>query len=524
MAHTLKNIWNKVKAPDSPPPSEPLPPSQDQIEIPTFPAYDPVISEIYRHRRHIGVNLGSMFILEKWLCPPALCSWIISKPWESELDFLHASSSPLEAREALEEHWRTYITEADFEWMQSIGINAVRIPIGYWVAGQEYMIGDFKRFQGVYDSAWARLLTVIDMAGRHNIGVLIDLHGAPGGQNGDTHCGVSTHKAELLNSNYYMDTALQVLTRLAKELAPINHVIGLQVLNEPIDHPHLVSFYEKAYQAIRSVHPDIMLPIYIGDAWNIQKYSAWLAKSDMKFVVIDTHQYFCHMPADHAKSVEQHIKDVQTNISSQLQFSANNVTGNVIVGEWSVVLNGKSIEKSKRHDAEAMKSFGQVQQRVFDENCAGWFYWNYRTNDDGWYWSFRYCVRNSVMPPHYNLGQLTPEVAQMVQHQAKAERDKRLEDTFIQHTNYWSNNGLPNSPDFWRFQEGFQAGYTVALRFLAAGQGSRIGFRRQLTIEYSDDHLRRHHGSTKSVVWHFEHGFVQGLEAVEQIIQQTITQ
>jgi len=165
-----------------------------------------------------------------------------------------------------------------------------------------------------------------------------------GGQNGDTHCGISTHRAELFNSNHTMDTALQALTRLAKDLAPINHVIGLEVLNEPIDHPELSTFYQKAYKAIRSVHPNIMLPIYFGDAWNMNKYSAWLSQSGMKFVVIDTHQYFCHMPADHAKSVEQHIKDVQTNIASQLQSSANNVTGNVVVGEWSVVLNGKSIQ------------------------------------------------------------------------------------------------------------------------------------------------------------------------------------
>jgi glucan 1,3-beta-glucosidase len=42
------------------------------------------------------------------------------------------------------------------------------------------MIGEFKHYLGVYDSAWARLLTLIDMAGKYDIGVLIDLHGAPG--------------------------------------------------------------------------------------------------------------------------------------------------------------------------------------------------------------------------------------------------------------------------------------------------------------------------------------------------------
>jgi aryl-phospho-beta-D-glucosidase BglC (GH1 family) len=334
------------------------------------------------------------------------------------------------------------------------------------------------------------------------------------------HCGVSTHKAELFNSSQNMDMALEALRRLAKEFAPINHVIGIEVLNEPIDHPSLPAFYQRAYDTIRSVHPDILLPIYFGDAWNIKQYSTWFSKRDMDFVVIDTHQYFCHMPADHAKSVEQHIQDVQNDICSQLKFSAHNVAGNVVVGEWSVVLNGKSIEKSGRKDSEAMTAFGDVQRKVYDETCAGWFYWNYRTGDDGWYWSFRYCVRNGILPSNFTQGRIAPEIAQKAYQQAPAEQAKLADEAYRQHTDYWSKNGLPGCPEFWRFQEGFQAGYNVATRFLAPGQGSRIGFRRQLTLEYSNDHLRRHHGSTKSVVWHFEHGFGQGLDAIEHIIQQ----
>jgi hypothetical protein len=124
------------------------------------------------------------------------------------------------------------------------------------------------------------------------------------------------------------------------------------------------------------------------------------------------------------------------------------------------------------------------------------------------------------LPSNFTQGRIAPEIAQKAYQQAPAEQAKLADEAYRQHTNYWSKNGLPGCPEFWRFQEGFQAGYNVATRFLAPGQGSRIGFRRQLTLEYSNDHLRRHHGSTKSVVWHFEHGFGQGLDAIEHIIQQ----
>ena len=37
------------------------------------------------------------------------------------------------ANAAFQEHWRTWITEADFNEMQAYGLNTVRIPVGYWM-------------------------------------------------------------------------------------------------------------------------------------------------------------------------------------------------------------------------------------------------------------------------------------------------------------------------------------------------------------------------------------------------------
>lgn len=33
-----------------------------------------------------------------------------------------------------QEHWNTYIVEDDFKFIKKNGLNAVRIPVGWWIA------------------------------------------------------------------------------------------------------------------------------------------------------------------------------------------------------------------------------------------------------------------------------------------------------------------------------------------------------------------------------------------------------
>ncbi|KAK3012744.1 hypothetical protein RJ639_008092, partial [Escallonia herrerae] len=41
---------------------------------------------------------------------------------------------PETAPQTMKEHWRTYIVEEDFKFIASNGLNAVRIPVGWWIA------------------------------------------------------------------------------------------------------------------------------------------------------------------------------------------------------------------------------------------------------------------------------------------------------------------------------------------------------------------------------------------------------
>ena len=71
-----------------------------------------------------GVNLGAWLVLEKWMTPSVFAGVEASDEW--------GFSQTPGAREKLENHRQTFITESDFAWIKAHGLDAVRLPIGYW--------------------------------------------------------------------------------------------------------------------------------------------------------------------------------------------------------------------------------------------------------------------------------------------------------------------------------------------------------------------------------------------------------
>jgi hypothetical protein len=72
--------------------------------------------------------------------------------------------------------------------MASVGINTVCLSLGYWHIGtggdRDWMQDTmYAAVQDQYEGAWPRVLQSISWVAKYGIGVLIDLHGAPGSQN-----------------------------------------------------------------------------------------------------------------------------------------------------------------------------------------------------------------------------------------------------------------------------------------------------------------------------------------------------
>lgn len=163
----------------------------------------------------------------------------------SELDIASGWGSTDGARSILEQHWDTYINETDFQYLASIGINTVRLPIGYWNLGPDFCQDTpYASVADVYQNSWPRIVRTINMAASVGIGVLVDLHGAPGSQNGQQHSGISDGATNLFDNRNYINQTIAVLTYLMQELAWVTNVVGIQVLNEPQNVPSLSDFCE----------------------------------------------------------------------------------------------------------------------------------------------------------------------------------------------------------------------------------------------------------------------------------------
>lgn len=116
-----------------------------------------------------GVNLGGWFVLEPWITPSIFDQWANGGGVVDEYTYTQALGKQ-EAQNRLNQHWATWITQADFQEIASMGLNHVRIPIGYWalnpLPGDPYVQGQLSYLDQAI--GWAR------SAG---LKVMLDLHG-----------------------------------------------------------------------------------------------------------------------------------------------------------------------------------------------------------------------------------------------------------------------------------------------------------------------------------------------------------
>jgi hypothetical protein len=379
------------------------------VEDIIFAPFDYAQANIYRYRQQQSVNLGSWyvghymfefnytdlplrFVHENWMTPSVFTCAAGSRA--SELDIATGWGSPSNARAVLEHHWDTWITQDDFAYLAGIGINTVRLPLGYWSLGPDFTYGtDFAAVAEVYSGSWWRVKRAISWAASHGIGVLVDFHGAPGSQNGQSHSGISTGKTGLFNSEDNMSKAINALTYLTQQLGGVTNVVGIQILNEPDNVPSLPAFCtsprmcdavlsltvlccpdDRAISTMRSSSPHGQtLPLYVHDGFDLDRFSAYVTNRT-DFVVEDHHSYFVFTPHDAAEPVRQHTVDIATGTDRALALASGRQRRNLVIGEWSCALTAQSLQNDV-DPVEARTSFCSGQEEVYRNETAGWYFW-----------------------------------------------------------------------------------------------------------------------------------------------------
>jgi aryl-phospho-beta-D-glucosidase BglC (GH1 family) len=271
--------------------------------------------------------------------------------------------------------------------MAAQGINTVRLPIGYFSVGPWFTRNSpFAAYAPVYENTWRYIARSINWAAKYDIGVIVDLHGAYGSQNGQLHSGLSDGNIEFYN-DYNMGLTTDLLVWLAAEISDVTNVVGIQLLNEPQDRTSLWPWYTKTMNAMRKASAAAAtVPLYFHDAFNLNKGAAFVAKRQ-DFIVQDHHAYYVYTPADTSLSAKGHTKAISGAINANMNAQSKIARRNLIIGEWSCALNPNSLSKSTDRDGD-QKRFCQAQADVYSTATAGWTFWSWKlegcSNNGGW--------------------------------------------------------------------------------------------------------------------------------------------
>lgn len=243
--------------------------------------------------------------------------------------------------------------------------------------------------------------------------MILDLHGAPGSQNGFDNSGRRDHRA-WFQSSHNADRTIDALVALTREFTSGQYngaVSAIQLLNEPFPHEDwevsfVRDFYTRAYRAVRDVDPSILVIFH--DAFKpLDNWRDFIP--DASRLAIDTHIYGVFTPDILSYGYVDNLR-----WTCGFEDTLPQAPYWVIVGEFSLAntdcasaLNGRG--RGARWDnslngAEKLKFPGNCQERsgpdpdkwsasyrhqlskswqaqtwVYERGGLGWVYWTWRT-------------------------------------------------------------------------------------------------------------------------------------------------
>lgn len=342
-----------------------------------------------------GVNLGGWFIPEVWMDP-----WFFADTglgWGGSLCKMVNYSREL-TEERMAYNLKTWIKESDFEEISKAGFNSVRLPIGYWNVIKDpyeiYAPADYTVSLKYID--WA-----FETAEKYGLTVLLDLHGAPGSQNGFDHSGCGQRPQWSHSEN--INLTLQAIEAMVKRYSHKPNLMGFELLNEPSEpysaHNHTVlqEYYDKAYKIVRQHSPTAMVLFNELYGYLYGKWNQFLLEPDYYNVVVDWHLYeWPHRLENNTAHIE-HAHDWKDIIETYSNHHP------IIIGEWCMS-TGKNEAGQPFVDA-ALDSF---------KSTWGWYLWNWKIQKgigfERWDVQLQTEMSNGLNPLKNNLKENSPNL------------------------------------------------------------------------------------------------------------------
>ncbi|KAF9070831.1 exo-beta-1,3-glucanase [Rhodocollybia butyracea] len=382
-----------------------------------------------------GVNLGGWLVLEPWITPSIFDN--TGNPNIVDEFTFGQFQNHNTALAVLQNHWNTWITESDFQAIAAAGLNHVRLPIGFWAfdvsGGEPYIQGQLPFLQKAI--TWAGNTGLKLVRSRFNLCLasslffasilkIIDLHGAPGSQNGFDNSGqrLSFPTWQENQTNVQRtDAIIKTIANMVKDntnvvpiIAPLNEPAGFdgqQMLDV------VTQYWFDSYGNIRfpfGSSQESNTVVLLHDAFQpLSFWSGFQTPPGWQGVAMDTHIYQMFSQELVAQTNAEHIQTACA-YQNELAFDLW-----LIVGEWTPAqtdcakyLNGRGngarfdgtlagstfvgsctgLTGSASTFSSSFKTFlrqyWEAQVIAFERGGSGWIQWTWKAeNADEWTYS-----------------------------------------------------------------------------------------------------------------------------------------
>ena len=323
-----------------------------------------------------SINLGGWFVLERWMTPTLFKDSNIDG--NDETRFCEQAQNK---EETLLNHHKTWITREDIEWMKDQGINLVRIPVPWWLFGND-----------VYYRSVETIDQALKMINEVGMDFMLDLHTAPGCQNGFDNGGIQGvmdwHKEDK-----NIEKTIEILEVILKRYIDIPHFHSIQLLNEPfvtIDIKIIQDFYQRAYNRLRKISKDKIIVMH--DAFRLHEWKDFFTENKYENVILDTHMYQCFDGNMFPYTIEQHEEEALKRTKRLLEVEKYVP---VIVGEWSLGLRPNEHINDNTID-DALSRYATAQFKAMNA-CTGHTFWSYKVEENYSGWNFRNLVDRGII-------------------------------------------------------------------------------------------------------------------------------
>ncbi|KAL9128731.1 MAG: hypothetical protein Q9217_002638 [Psora testacea] len=336
-----------------------------------------------------GVNIGGWLLLDSVLNAKLLSAVHAVDQWT--FDSLPGANSTLQT------HWETYFNEASVQLLKSYGVNAIKIPIGYWAwdnTGTPFRQG-----------ADAYLEKAISWAEAAGMKVWIDVRNTGSSQN--IFAEVSRDQA--------ISHSISILTNIAEKYGCSEYaktVTAIEIFTSPISLPTtdtstLQAFAKRAFDAMKSVatNPDmqVIIPDLASSPSDWQTLSKSLSPTKGMFSVAET-MLQTVTAVDQSMTQDQHI---QAACSRGIALAGmNHDDMSLYVGEFSAATNATMEVEGWTNDVvQQVRKFVEAQLETYEAYTSGYFFWSWADDSEevaGAGWGIKAGIEKGYIPNPLN--------------------------------------------------------------------------------------------------------------------------